>query len=96
MLAVTNVSSVPLQDTAQAQAAFAADPITKFQTDPAMGRLYEQLFAVCLQNQVTEFTHFYVCGYWGRGGYWGAKQFLTDADGPKGTTLLKWAAANNS
>ncbi len=95
LLPVTAVSGVPMQDTPQAQATFAADPITAFQLDPAMGRCCDQLFAVSAANHVSEFTYFYLVGYWGRSGYWGAKQFLTDPDGPKGQAIQRAIAAGN-
>jgi hypothetical protein len=80
---MANAPSVPLQDTLQNQINFKADPMTMIQTDPAIGRLYDQLFAICKKNHVTEFTHFLLIGYWGRSGYWGAQLKLGDPDNPK-------------
>lgn len=92
---MANPPNVPIQDTAANLAAFNADFITKFQTDPAMGRLYDLLFATCRKHNVTLCTHFYLCGYWGRSGYWGAKQFLTDPDNAKTQALGRAIAAGN-
>jgi hypothetical protein len=84
-----NAPSVPLQDSIQARLGFMADPMTVIQTDPAIGRLYDQLFATCKKNHVTEFTHFYLLGYWGRSGYWGARQLPTDPENPKTQAILR-------
>ena len=92
---MSGAPSVPLQDTAAKLAAFNADFMTAFQTNPAMGRLYDLLFATCRKHGVTEFTHFYLWGYWGSGGYWSLKQFPGDADGPKGQALQRAISAGN-
>jgi hypothetical protein len=84
-----NAPSVPLQDAMQARVNFMADPMTQIQTDPAMGRLYDQLFATCKKNHVTEFTHFLLLGYWGRSGYWGARQLPADPENPKTQAILR-------
>lgn len=93
---MANAPQVPLQDTAANQTAFTADLMTVFQSDPAMGRLYDQLFAVCRKHNVTEFTHFLLAGYWGKSGYWGAKQMLTDPENAKTQAISRAIAAGSN
>lgn len=63
--------------------AYLADPYRAAQTDPGIGLVYDHLFDVCRRNNVTEFTHFMMCGNWGRSGWWGLVQTSNAPANPK-------------
>lgn len=75
---------------------FDAHLSTLAQTDPGMGELHRRNFQLSQDAGVSLYCYFMRVGPWGRSGCWGAKMRTSDPENIKGTTLLKWAAANNS
>lgn len=97
---VTKAPSNELQWNAELNQAdfntYLTDPARAIQTDPLMGDLYDAMFAVSKAAGITLFNHFMSISNWGRFGFWGLRQQLTDPSNPKSDAVNRAIAAGNN
>jgi hypothetical protein len=74
---------------------YLADPMRMAQLDPGMGDLIDYFLAKMLAGGMSLFVNEMLISNWGRAGFWGVKQALSDADNVQSQAMARAIAASH-